>query len=854
MVRDYSEGSSSSINKSALAPALTSFHSSLRFCAFPSCSFSLTALLFASSMNVLKSVLSKDAPVTEKDLLHPVQSDGDEINAKGDNYVLTERGASSSQDELDAHKSLVSPVRSAEYDPLAEKLSAQAQDDEYAGITVEDDSPYPEVRAAVPSTDDTTLHQNTVRMWTLGMIMTTIGCALNMLFSMHSPSIVLTTFVTSILAWPLGRGWDLIFPNKPMFGRFGGPSWNPAPFNVKEHALITIMGNVAFGGGNAYATDILMSMNNFYHVNFGWGFNLLAVWSTQCIGFSMAGLARDVLVTPASMIWPANLVTCTFLTNMHINENHVANGWKISRLKFFLIVFIIGFVYYWFPGWIFQALSYFAWVTWIKPKDVIVNQVFGASTGLGLIPLTFDWNQIAGYVGSPLIPPVGVLFTILFSMVTIFWVIVPAIHYSNVWYGKYLPISDSSSYDRYQQTYNVSKIVNSDLSFNKDAYQSYSPLYLSATFAISYGLSFASMTATIVHAALFHGKDIWRQVRHVKDDEPDVHARLMAQYKDVPQWWYGIVFLVFFGMSIATVRAWNTEMPIFALIIALLIAAFFLLPIGIIYALTNIAVGLNVITEFIIGYMLPGKPIAMMFFKTFGYITNNQAITFAQDMKLGHYMKIQPRVMFWAQLIATVWGGLVQVCVLKWAQGSIKDVCTSTQKSHFTCPGARVFFNASIIWGVIGPERMFSQGRMYNKLMYFFILGAGLPVVNWLILKKWPKSFIKYLNWPVFFSGTGLIPPATPYNYGSYCFVGIFFGYYVKKRWFHWWSKYNYSLSAGLDISLAWSSLIIFLTLSLTNASAPAWWGNDVINTIDTNGEAIQVVLDEGQSFGLTSW
>ncbi|SCU93362.1 LAME_0F03532g1_1 [Lachancea meyersii CBS 8951] len=818
--------------------------------------------------NYIKSVLSADAPVTDKDLLYTSTSQegvagdvelrhlshrGGTDKAKGlDTIVITEDNSSDNAD-YETGKGGLGAVRSENLDPLADQLSQVALDDEYAGITVEDDSPYPEVRAAVPSSDDTSLCQNTLRMWTLGMIMTTIGCGLNMLFSMHSPSIVLSSYVTAILAWPLGRAWDKVMPNKRLFGKWG-PQLNPGPFNVKEHALITAMGNVAFGGGSAYATDILLSMNNFYGRNFGWGFNLLATWSTQCIGFALAGLSRKVLVDPASMIWPGNLVSCTFLTNMHVNENHVANGWTISRLKFFLIVFICGFVYYWFPGFIFQALSYFAWITWIKPNNVVLNQVFGASTGLGLFPLTFDWNQIAGYIGSPLIPPVGAIFSILLSMIAIFWIVVPAVHYSNVWYGKYLPISDSASYDRFQNVYQVKKIITENLSFDKAAYEQYSPLYLSAAFAISYGLSFASMTATIMHAAMFHGRDIWAALRRKDVEKEDVHNRLMKQYKDVPHWWYGIVFLVFFALAVATIRAWPTEMPVFTLIIALMIAAFFLLPVGIIFAVTNISVGLNVITEFIIGYMTPGKPIAMMFFKTFGYITNSQAIYFAQDMKLGHYMKVAPRTLFWAQMIATVWGALVQVCVMTWAQGNIKDICTSQQASHFTCPGAKVFFNASIIWGVIGPQRIFSAGQIYNKLMYFFILGAGLPVMNWAILKKWPNSLIKYVNWPVFFSGTGLIPPATPYNYGAYCMVGIGFGYFVKKRFFHWWTKYNYSLSAGLDISLAWSSLIVFVTLGLTNTDAPSWWGNNVINTLDYNDEAIQRPLASGESFGLTTW
>ena len=42
-----------------------------------------------------------------------------------------------------------------------------------------------------------------------------------------------------------------------------------------------------------------------------------------------------------------------------------------------------------------------------------------------------------------------------------------------------------------------------------------------------------------------------------------------------------------------------------------------------IQAITNQQIGLNVITELVVGYALPGKPVAMMIFKTFGYIVSH---------------------------------------------------------------------------------------------------------------------------------------------------------------------------------------------------------------------------------------
>ncbi|KAK7293589.1 hypothetical protein RJT34_16458 [Clitoria ternatea] len=61
------------------------------------------------------------------------------------------------------------------------------------------------------------------------------------------------------------------------------------------------------------------------------------------------------------------------------------------------------------------------------------------------------------------------------------------------------------------------------------------------------------------------------------------------------------------------------------------------------------APALNVITEYIIGYSYPGYPIAVILFKVYRNSSMKQAISFLQDFKLGHYMKVPPRSMFLAQ-------------------------------------------------------------------------------------------------------------------------------------------------------------------------------------------------------------
>jgi OPT family small oligopeptide transporter len=481
------------------------------------------------------------------------------------------------------------------------------------------------------------------------------------------------------------------------------------------------------------------------------------------------------------------------------------------------------------PGYLFQALSYFSWVTWIAPENTTIAQLFGYVHGLGMSVITFDWAQIT-YVVNPLATPWWAEANVFAGFVFFFWFLSPVIYFTNTWFSKFMPVSSRISYDNTAQTYNVTRILNPDNTFNAEAYEAYSPLFLSTTFAMSYGLSFASITATLMHTFLYFRKQIWTQARRSIHEQPDIHSRLMSRYRQVPEWWYGIIFVSMFVIGIISIEVWPTEMPVWAFILALLISFTYVIPIGMIQAITNQQVGLNVITELIIGYALPGRPIAMMMFKTWGYITMAQALTFASDFKLGHYMKVPPRPMFMCQVIATIVAGTVQLGVQAWMFTNIHDMCSPTQKDGFICPSTEVFGTASIIWGVIGPARQFSKGQTYYPLVFFFLVGAVAPVLPWLLSKKWPNSLIKYINMPVIFNGTGLIPPATAINYVPWALIGFIFQYVIRRRHFSWWTKYNYVLAAALDSGLAISILVIFFALqfpkngTIGENSILVWW------------------------------
>lgn len=622
-----------------------------------------------------------------------------------------------------------------------------------------------------------------------------------------------TPLVIQIISYPIAKLMEKVIPKS----RF----WNPGPFNMKEHVLITAMANCSYS--TAYAVDIVVVQRLFYNQNLGYGGGLLLIWTTQFLGYGMAGLLRPYLVYPSQMVWPGNLSNIALFRSFHDNKSTWTGP---SRLRWFSYCFAAMFVYYWLPGYFFQVLTYFSWVCYIKQDNRILAQLTGGQNGLGMFALSLDWLSFTSFLGSPLVVPFWAIANLTFGFVIIAWVFVPLFYYTNTWNAKLYPILTAQLFNDKGEMWDNSLVLNSNSILDPELYAIHGPLRMSSFFALTYGFGFAGVTSVLSHIALFHGKDIIRQFKNSrnKDINEDIHQKLMRAYPEVPSWWYLTVFFISFGVSFGVIYAWPIYLPWWGLILAVALAAIFVLPVGIIQAITNQQPGLNVVTEFVIGYALPGHPIANVTFKTYGYISLYQCLAFVADLKLGHYTKIPPRAMFWAQLVGTALAGLMNLITANWVLDSVKDVCTP-KGMPFTCPSAKTFYSASVIWGAIGPQRMFGPESPYNSMLYFFLIGLLLPIPFWYLTKKYPNSWVKYIHIPVILNSTGMMPPAVPLNYTMWFTAGLMFMFYLRRYHFDWWIKYNYVTSAAFDSGVAFSSLIIFAVVVGANYT-PQWWGN----------------------------
>ncbi|RZC91776.1 hypothetical protein C5167_027834 [Papaver somniferum] len=464
------------------------------------------------------------------------------------------------------------------------------------------------------------------------------------------------------------------------------------------------------------------------------------------LGYGWAGLLRKYVVGPAHMWWPSTLVQVSLFRALHEKDER-----RMSRTKFFVIALVCSFVWYAVPGYLFTTLTSVSWVCWTFSKSVTAQQLGSGMSGLGLGAFSLDWSTVASFLSSPLICPFFAIVNVFVGYVLTIYMAIPFAYWGlNLYNAKTFPIFSSHLFTATGEAYNITAIVNSKFEIDMP-------------------------------------KEIYERFRLSCKGKMDIHTRLMKRYPDIPNWWFNVLLAatVVVSLLLCTVLKDEVQMPWWGLLFACVLAFVFTLPISIITATTNQAPGLNIITEYVMGIILPGKPIANVCFKTYGYISMAQAVSFLADFKLGHYMKIPPRSMFLVQFIGTIVAGTINIGVAWWLLASVENI--------------------------FGPRRMFGPLGNYAALNWFFLGGAVGPILVWLLHKAFPKqSWIPLINLPVLLGATSYMPPATTVNYNSWILVGTFFNFFV----------FRYRKNAGV----AFMAVLLYFAVTMEDRNLD-WWG-----------------------------
>jgi hypothetical protein len=266
-------------------------------------------------------------------------------------------------------------------------------------------------------------------------------------------------------------------------------------------------------------------------------------------------------------------------------------------------------------------------------------------------------------------------------------------------------------------------------------------------------------------------------------------------------------------------------------------------------------------------------------FKTYSIQALGSGLTFVQDLKLGHYMKIPPRATFMGTFPLSRFHFFsfhdADLSVYSSTRCDFHHVVGAGWRKALACPYRQrslhsrttrsldlplrwrslLFLGRLVRYfpprlppltsslsadrflrsrrGLIGPARQFSGGKYYNPILYWLLAGAILPAVTWVASRRFKNSWIGLINIPVALTGISYVPPASGINYSSWFLVGFLFRaseslflmarplklflieFIARRRHFRWWSKFTFILSASLDAGTVLSGIVIFLTLQL---------------------------------------
>ena len=153
-----------------------------------------------------------------------------------------------------------------------------------------------------------------------------------------------------LISYPFGVALAKWMPTRTFRVKGFKFTFNPGPFNQKEHLLITILASVALKG--TFSTDIFVTQISPVFFNQTWGKNLMYQYfitiSMQCLGYGLAGLVRSCLVYPDFCLWPGILPTIVLNRSLHESSGYPFRlfGWVFTRYRYFLGLLVLYFIWF----------------------------------------------------------------------------------------------------------------------------------------------------------------------------------------------------------------------------------------------------------------------------------------------------------------------------------------------------------------------------------------------------------------------------------------------------------------------------------------------------------------------------
>lgn len=635
----------------------------------------------------------------------------------------------------------------------------------------------------------------------------------------------------AVLVFIFGKAWELATPKpehikvKWLQGvlRFLNSGQH---FGIKEHvvaSLIASSGNNGLSGVEIYAVERL-----FYDRAVSATTAVLGTFSISLCGFVVAGILRPLIVYPAEMVYWSTLPQVVLFQNLHFD--HKANRGRLIKFGWALAIAAVWEI---FPAYIvtwFGGISVFCLASMHAPTNTrkIFSTIFGGASsneGLGLLNFSLDWQYIQStYLSLP--------FKLQLNSwigYVIWYCAMLGLFYGNVWNAKTFPFMSTSLFKSNGTRFSTTAIINNKGTIDFDKLDKVGLPYLSSSTVWGYFTANVAIGALITQVFIFYGKDMikaWKQAR--TRTQPDLHYQRMLRYKEVPMWWYLVLFgLCFIAGLVVNIKG-ETTLPVWGYIISLLVGGFIAPFSCILYGLYGTGVGTNQLSKMVAGAIHPGRPLANMYFASWSHQVILLAVNLSNWLKVGQYTKVPHRVMFGTQIYGTLLGAALNYAVMTSIVTNQRDILLDPQGTNVWSGSTMQSLNSQAVTWALAKEMYSASGR-YLIVPLGLLIGTFLPVIHWAVIRVFPRVDKWQLNTALIASYAGQIYFGNTSWLWSSIAVGVFSQLWLRRRRPNIYNKYNYLIGAALD---GGSQIVIFiLSFAVFGASGkehpfPTWWGN----------------------------
>ncbi|KAJ3248951.1 hypothetical protein HDU77_007926 [Chytriomyces hyalinus] len=661
------------------------------------------------------------------------------------------------------------------------------------------------IRAIVSKEDDPTEPVLTFRFWFLSTLLGIFSGSLGQLYTFKPQTVSVSSLMLAVFGYVGGMTLAKILPRGIL---------NPSKFTKKELALIVIA--AATAGNGVASTLIIGAKDLFFNQKFTYIDGIILVLVTQFIGYGAVGVYRSFLVYPRRTFFP------TALAGVSLYETLFSQNLNDYAFKLFWMA--TGGLFFWtfMPQYLAPTLIGVSVFCLANQNSPLFTQLFGGvnnNEGLGILSISLDWNNITD---QGLTYPWATQMNQIFGMAGCV-TLIPILYYSNVWNAKTFPFMSQSLYTVDGKKYNQTKILGADNSLDEARYAAYGQPYYSASWAFNTMMQNMSVTAGIVHVLLWHGSDILAAVKtlfakksgdatEVAEIETDESYRLTSVHPEVPLWWYGALMVVSFGLGFY-VCCKDNVLPWWAYILTVAMALFFIIISGLLNAITGFTPPMKTFIQLIGGFILPGKPIANMYFVTFGSNTIAEAVAMCVDLKIGQYMKVPPRAVFVAQMFGGFVGALVHWILNQIVLETKREILMDPNGDNNWSGQNIIGFNTkAITFGTLAPK-ILAAGGTYEWLSYAFIVGAFLPIPFFFAHRAFPNVGFNMVNTAIMSWYFCIFTVGINSGWTTRIILGVVFQLYLRKYKSAWFNKYNYILAAGLNAGTQLSVFVMSFAL-----------------------------------------